>query len=275
MNLVTAVVGGAIAGTCLILSRSSTSLLAATFAVVLLLMILQSSPALRRYMPGIVVIFAMLLLAYALAILQVVPGFDVLLKPIMALTGKDATFSNRSVIWDIVREQIATRPLLGSGYGAYWIGPVLWSPSYIFVPRMYFYPTESHNGYLEIVNDLGFVGLLCLLGYLGVMVRQSLAVMRFDRSQGALFLCLFFAQALTNLSESVWLQINGGFMFVLMTAVVFCLARNLVQEKIRRRSQAVAVARARYAYAASAAAAAALPAPEEAAPEGERSETGE
>lgn len=246
-SLVSVVFGAAISATCLYLSRSSTSLLAAAFSVTLMFLILKTSPAMRRYMPAIVITFAVLLLAYALAILQVVPGLDVLLKPIMKITGKDMTFSNRSVIWEIIRDQVATRPWLGSGYGAYWIGPVLWSPSYVFVVKMYFYPTESHNGYLEIVNDLGFAGLLCLLGYLGSIVRQSLTVMRFDRAQGALFLCIFFAQALTNLSESVWLQINGGFVFVVMTTLVFALSRNIVQEMANRRARAAALARHRYA----------------------------
>ena len=52
------------------------------------------------------------------------------------------------------------------------------------------------------MNDLGFVGLICLLGYLTVYVRQSLQLFRSDRPQGALYLALFFQQAMTNLSET-------------------------------------------------------------------------
>jgi O-antigen ligase len=80
-----------------------------------------------------------------------------------------------------------------------------------------FYPTQSHNGYLEIVNDLGFVGLICLLGYLVFWVYQSLQLMKFDRGQAMLFLALFFQQAITNLSESTWLAINSAFAIAVAT----------------------------------------------------------
>ena len=40
------------------------------------------------------------------------------------------------------------------------------SPSYVFTYVMFFYPTEAHNGYLDIVNDLGWVGMGCLVLFL-------------------------------------------------------------------------------------------------------------
>jgi O-antigen ligase len=161
-----------------------------------------------------------------------VPGLSLLLEPIAAITGKDTTFSNRSTIWEIIKEHIQLHPFLGTGYGAYWVGPVPSSPSYTFLGRMFFYPSESHNGYLEIVNDLGFVGMIVLFGYLIVYVRQSLQLMRFDRAQGALFLSLFFEQAIMNLSESTWLVVNSAFLFTIMTLATFALARSLLQLKV-------------------------------------------
>jgi O-antigen ligase len=143
------------------------------------------------------------------------------------------TFSNRAVIWDIIKEHIQLAPVLGSGYGAYWTGPVPSSPSYTFLSRMYFYPTQSHNGYLEIVNDLGFAGLICLLGYLVSWVYQSLQLMKFERGQGMLFLALFFQQAITNLSESTWLALNSGFAFALVTLATFSLSRSLLDQRLR------------------------------------------
>ena len=96
------------------------------------------------------------------------------------------------MIWNIIKEHIALSPVVGSGYGAYWPGPIPSSPSVVFLTRMGdFYPSQSHNGYLEIVNELGFVGLICLLTYLFYWVSQSLKLMKLDRSQGLLFLALF------------------------------------------------------------------------------------
>jgi O-antigen ligase len=96
-----------------------------------------------------------------------------------------------------------------------------------------FYPTQSHNGYLEIVNDLGFVGLICLLGYLVFWVYQSLQLMKFDRGQAMLFLALFFQQAITNLSESTWLAINSAFAIAVATLATFSLSRSLLEQRLR------------------------------------------
>jgi hypothetical protein len=100
---------------------------------------------------------------------------------------------------------------------------------------MYFYPTESHNGYLEVANDLGFVGLACLIGYLIVFVRQSLQLMKVDRAQGALYLAFFFQQAVANLSESYWLAINAGYVFIFMTLLTISMSRSLLDLDMQRR----------------------------------------
>jgi O-antigen ligase len=208
--------------------------MATTLSAVFMVLVMAAPSNLRRFMPYIVSAFAILVVVYALAVLNIIPGTSLLLDPIAELTGKDMTFSNRAVIWNVIKEHVQLAPVFGSGYGAYWTGPVPSSPSFAFLARMGgFYPTQSHNGYLEIVNDLGFAGLLCLLGYLVFWVRQSLLLMRFDRGQGMLFLALFFQQAITNLSESTWLAINSAFAIALATLATCCLSRSLLELKLR------------------------------------------
>jgi exopolysaccharide production protein ExoQ len=220
---------------CLVLSRSSTALLATVFAMMFMLMLMRTPPAMKRFMPYIVAVFAGIVVTYALAVLRLVPGLEIILEPIAAITGKDLTFSDRSAIWELLKQQIQYHPWLGSGYGAFWIGPVPSSPSYIFQAMLYFYPGEAHNGYLEIVNDLGYVGLMCLVGYMVVYLRQALRVLRIDRPQGALFLGLFFEQAVNNLSEATWLDVNAAFIFGIMTISTVSMARTLLQHDLRRR----------------------------------------
>jgi exopolysaccharide production protein ExoQ len=227
-----ALAGAALGWTCLWLSKSSTSILATIFASWLMLMILRTSPALRRYTPYLVGSFACLVVAYALAVLNLVPGLaTILLSPITAITGKDLTFTNRAMIWDIIKEHAQLHPILGTGFGAYWTGADPTSPSYVFLSRMYFWPSEAHNGYLDVVNDLGFVGLICLLGYLTVYVRQSVQLFRTDPPQGALYMALFFQQAMTNLSESCWFSPMGVLPSVIMILSTFTLARSLLDQQ--------------------------------------------
>lgn len=224
--------GLAVSVFCLIMSRSSTSLLTVLVALPLMIVLMRSPRALQPYMPFLVGTFALLLLIYALTILRLVPGLESLLTPIAAITGKDLTFTGRSDIWAIMFKQIDQHPWLGAGYGAYWVGPDPRSPSYEFMYRMYFYPGSAHNGYLEIANDLGFAGLLCLIGFLVGYLLQSLRVLAVDREQGALYLTLLLQQAVSNFSESLWLNVlSVG--FVIMTLATAALARSLLELRLR------------------------------------------
>ena len=227
-----AVAGGGIAFACLLLSRSSTSLVTTLFVMLFLTLLLRAPQNLRRYMPWAVALFVGALLTYALAVLRLVPGLDVILQPIAMVTGKDLTFTGRSEIWQILNEHIRHAPFLGTGYGAYWIGPMPHSPSYEFVIRMYFYPGSAHNGYLEIVNDLGIVGLVCLIGYLLTHVSQSLRLLPADRTQAALYLGVFFQQAISNLSETHWLNVMSV-NFLIVSLASFSLARDHLELRLR------------------------------------------
>ena len=227
-----ALAGSIVCGACLILSRSSTSLMATVFALVFMLMLMRTSRALRPYMRYLVTLFAVLLLVYSMAVLRLVPALDFVLSPITAITGKDLTFSGRTAIWDIINEHIKERPLLGSGYGAYWIGKVIGTPSYEFVTKLYFYPSQSHNGYLDVINDLGAVGGLCLVGFLIVYVRQALALMRGNLVAAALYLSLLFQQLVANLSEARWFS-SLSVDFAIMTVASLAMSRLLLTDQLQ------------------------------------------
>jgi O-antigen ligase len=198
-----ALLGCSLAAACLTLSRSSTAAISALAAVVLLLLLLWSPRNVQAYLKYSVVFAAVVLMVYALAILRLIPGSDLLLAPVTLVTGMDATFTGRSEIWAIIVERIHLNPLLGVGY-------------------------------LDVANDLGWSGLVCLLGYLVVHLRQSLRVLITDQRQGALFLALFLQQAMVNLSESHWFSVLS-LQFLLMTLATAALARLLLEANLRAR----------------------------------------
>ncbi len=218
---------------CLLLSRSSTSIMATVLVSSFLLLMLRSNRAMRRYIPYVIGLLVAITLLYGLAVLNVVPGLDALLTPITDLAGKDRTFSNRSQIWALLREHISLSPLLGSGYGAYWTGARPTSPSFIFVYKMFFYPGECHSGYMEIINDLGYVGLLLLFGYLWKFIRQCLSLLKANYSQAGLYFAMLLQQLLTNLSESHWFFLQAD--FIMFTLATLCLARSSMENDARQR----------------------------------------
>ncbi len=228
--------GAALSGLCLVMSRSSTSIMATVFATVFMLILLRSPGSMRRYLPYFVGIFATLTLIYAIAVLHLIPGMEVLLEPITVFTGKDLTFTGRTSIWAVLNEQIRLHPWLGLGYGAYWVGPIPTSPSYDMLMRLYFYPTEGHNGYLDLINDLGLAGGLCLFAYFYNYIRDGLRLLRVDRYQAGLYLTLLFRGFIADMSESHWFSVLSVD-FVIMTLATTSLARSLLQASVRPASQ--------------------------------------
>jgi exopolysaccharide production protein ExoQ len=226
--------GCMIAGTCLLLSRSSTALLAAAIVITFLLGLLRSPLGLRPYVPYVVVFMTATLLICALAVLQLVPGIELLMAPISTLMDRPMTFTGRTEIWAIISEHISNHPAFGTGYGAYWTaGPIPGTDSYAFIARSgSFYPGSAHNGYLEVANDLGWTGLLCLFGYIATMVLHSLRLARVEGTQAALYLALIFEQLITNFSESHWFSVLSVD-FVIVTLATTALARGLLELELR------------------------------------------
>lgn len=217
---------------CVFLSRSSTSLLATSLALFSMLLLMRSRLVMQRFSVHVVVAITALLVVYELAIQEVIPGIATLTGPIANLVGKDTTFSARTIIWRVIKDHISFSPLLGSGYGAYWTGPVPESPSYIFMSLMWFYPTESHNGYLELLNDLGILGLICVTCFLLWHIRQSLQLMKVDRSQATLFLAVLFQQMVINMSESEWFSRSSTSAILMLSS--FALSRAMLEVRRKR-----------------------------------------
>jgi O-antigen ligase len=103
-----------------------------------------------------------------------------------------------------------------------------------------FYPNEGHNGYLDVVNDLGLVGGFCLLAYFASYIKSALELMRVHRYQAALYLTLLFRGFIADMSESHWFSVLSVD-FVIMTLATTALARSLLQARLEaaaKRAQA-------------------------------------
>jgi O-antigen ligase len=215
------------------MSRSDTSIMATALTVLALLLLMRTPRSMRRLIPLLASGLIALILLYSMAMLKFIPGLEIILAPIPMITGKDLTFSHRAEIWAVVVDHVRLRPILGSGYGAYWV-PGLPTPdmeSYEVLRALNgLYPGSSHNGYLQILNDLGLVGLLCLIGYVVVFFRQSLRLYAIDATQGALFFGLLLQQATINLSEPDWLNVLNVD-FIPLSIATTCLARALLDAK--------------------------------------------
>jgi exopolysaccharide production protein ExoQ len=226
------VVGMTSSVACLYLSGSSTSEVA-TLAVILFLLVGKLTPPSMqsRVTPVVIAVFLIITAAYGLAVMQVVPGLDSLVSSVTSAVGKNSTLSGRAAIWALMKAHIAQQPLIGTGYEAYWTGPFDTSPSYEFIRRLNFYPGEAHNGYLDIVNDLGYIGLVLLAGFVVRYFVLSIRLLKVDRPQALLYLGIMFYFLVSNLAESTWL--TAGPHWMVLSIAFLSMSRTQLDLKLR------------------------------------------
>jgi O-antigen ligase len=219
---------------CLYLSASSTSLVGTLLVIVFLLSGKLTPPSMRGFVtPVLIAVFVLSIVGYGMAVMKLVPGLDAMISSATSVVGKDATFTGRTPIWNLVKAHIALHPLTGTGYGAFWVGPFDTSPSYEFVRRLYFYPAEAHNGYLDIVLDLGYLGLVLLGGFIVRYFVLSIRLMKVDRPQALLYLSLMLYFLLANLTESSWLTTGPNPNWMMVGLAIFAMSRQLLEQRLR------------------------------------------
>lgn len=153
----------------------------------------------------------------ALGVLVLVIGPGVLLEAL----GRDATFTGRTDIWEALFRQIRERPLLGFGYGAFWLvelGPAHW----VRLETSWPVPT-AHNGWIETALAMGLVGVaIAAIAYAGALASAVMRLFSGNETYWALpFLVMW---GVISFSESNLAEQNS-LMWVMFTATAAKLAQ--------------------------------------------------
>jgi exopolysaccharide production protein ExoQ len=132
--------------------------------------------------------------------------------------GKDPTLSGRTNLWAAILISIMQHPIQGSGYLAFWSV----NPPSAYLKHIYdlfiWIPNQSHNGYLDITNEVGFVGLgLCLI----LIIRYFANLRKLNYPNPWLWVVI--ASLVINLQESVLFRLDHlvGWMFILSYLFLF------------------------------------------------------
>ncbi|MBT8582837.1 hypothetical protein G6653_08655 [Polynucleobacter paneuropaeus] len=111
----------------------------------------------------------------------------------------DGTFTGRTKIWSFVEPYMENNIILGSGYGAFWnLGSSSASIGFGFIEGI----IQAHNGYLDVVLEIGLLGLLLVSLYLLTIFWSILKTSPKNFSYGVLLGATFFFVLLNNLMES-------------------------------------------------------------------------
>jgi exopolysaccharide production protein ExoQ len=165
---------------------------------------------LRRYLLRAVTVGAFLLLVGAGGVWSLVAAG-------ITTSGRDLTLTGRTDLWADLLDIAAANPIIGVGYGSFWIGNThnLWD-------RHLWGPTQGHNGYIDVYLELGAVGLLVLAT---VIIRAYLAAldrMTTNFEQGALHFAWLTVIVIHNMTESSYLRgtVDLWFIFLLCAITV-------------------------------------------------------
>lgn len=187
----------------LVMAKSSTSILVTGLGATVYLMLRRRYLTVRR--PWWVLIFATaVLLGLGVHLFHTVTGrlptWDDIAGSIGLIFNKQSDLTGRTAIWELVMLEVQRHPFFGLGYGSFWLGEG--SPSQYIIDALYWIPLQAHNGYLDLLNELGVVGLLLAVGVFGWHAAQLGRLLSFDREEGALFSALFAILLVSNITES-------------------------------------------------------------------------
>lgn len=138
---------------------------------------------------------------------------------VFALTGRDATLTGRTELWQYVLIMIEKRWLEGYGYGSFW--EVLAFSKYAADSLQWDIP-NAHNGFLEVALGLGVVGLMLILFFFANAIYRMIKSFRQSSYfPSAILLTLLVAYLLRAFTESNLLGQNSIDWILVVTGTVF------------------------------------------------------
>jgi O-antigen ligase len=204
-------------------SLSSTAIL--TFLIVIafgsVLMIDRVFKPLGISRAASVITTSILLLIIVLLVVWV-PEIDTLIPQ---LFGKDSSFSGRTYLWEYIWEEVQKHPLHGTGYQGFWItdSPRITALYTFFV----WLPNQSHNGYLDIMNETGMIGLLL---FLLILINYLIGLFKLKVSH--YWMLIPIIGIITNMQESTFMR-PGQFlntMFIFSYLLLFALWSGVISK---------------------------------------------
>lgn len=211
----------------LLMAKSSTALISVVIALgiysaVYFLQIFKKKVTLL----GLIVLCVMLVLGLHgyMTITGELPSWSDLISPLTASVGKGSDLTGRTDIWLNLMLSIQKHPWLGTGYGAFWIGEG--GPAQYIADYMNWMPPYGHNGFLDIANELGVVGLAIVVWACVSHCYKLICLSQFNSREAALHMAFFVVLFISNFSES-YLFYGVAFQNVLFICSIIVVSSSL------------------------------------------------
>ncbi|MEB3217577.1 MAG: O-antigen ligase family protein [Nostocales cyanobacterium 94392] len=138
---------------------------------------------------------------------------------ILTNLGKDYTMSGRTLMWEVMLMRIEDRPWLGYGRGAFWMKGTKYPIEVGNAVTSSFIAPHGHNGFLDLVLDIGLIGLvLFLISFTIAFFRSLKRAYAVESSPDLWPLAFLLFLAMNNMMESYLLRLANIY-WVLYIAV--------------------------------------------------------
>ncbi|MEG4010190.1 O-antigen ligase family protein [Microcoleus sp. Pol11C1] len=142
---------------------------------------------------------------------------------------KDMTLTGRTDFWPLIIDRVnQNNPMFGYGMQGFWQSwRGLENPAYgIIVAKTGFVPPHSHNGFLDILCELGWTGLFLFIGsFLNNIFRGIKYLVKGNFPESGLPLYLLTFMLMTNLTEGGLLGVGTYWCWYVVLSVKLSLDR--------------------------------------------------
>lgn len=135
-------------------------------------------------------------------------------------TDKATSLTGRLPLWDQAFKQAEDNTMIGSGFGAFWTV----ERTKIMGEELEWFPRHAHSVYVEMIVNLGYVGLGILSTLVVILLVQSVALSRgTGRVEYTIFAAVVVAQLVYGITEAspILPRDQGLFNLVLMFSLMF------------------------------------------------------
>ncbi len=144
----------------------------------------------------------------------------------LAAIGRSNTLTGRTQLWALMWNETQHHPWLGIGYGGFW--NELEGPSRNVILQLNWGPpTQAHNGYLDVYNEMGVPGILLLLALVVSQARNLRSLwLAGDQRYALLHTGILLAVLTYNIPESSLLRSAHLLWFLLALSIADVQARS-------------------------------------------------
>lgn len=171
------------------------------FVLGVALLLITASERFRR--PALTHILILAMLTGSALVIFVAPNF-------VSILGRDPTLTGRTQIWSAVLDMPVNR-WIGTGFESFWLGDRMqriWN-------LWWWHPNEAHNGYIEVLLNLGWTGIslltvLLIAGYRKIVSRLC------DASLARLELTYVLVAIVYSFTEAGFRMLSLTWVFLLL-----------------------------------------------------------